>query len=487
MLNIKRQAGFIAAVVPYLIAGGVAVAITAAGSLISNPGQSIQGLYFAGTGVTPSTNLTDTTNGGTYVHLSTTSAIPLSPQEQSSGWTSSPTGLNPPSVGQKNYGAGSFSFSASTLCQIPFGSVVSDSTGQYAYTAGPAYPSNDIPTIFGSNVAAQWINTGSTCNNAQGQPQFRTYMMSSPCQAGYTYNTSTKSCNLSNATSAIKPSDGICKMYRSGTSFLANATDPDCSDLNIAPYLTNGASTINLNDPQNPRRGSSVSIDTAGRVTITSQEPNANTNTNTTTTVVAAPSTSASGVSSLVVTGSMTTTTTGMGSLSTPASSSANSTGGLTASDLPKDYARQSDVQSTTAAVDRLNGTLTSATAPPDRPFDLTKFTDYTTGLEGVVKTFKDGLTQLPTNLFSYTLPVTLSAISCVPYTDFKIMDRQIIIDYCRWIELFRAYFGILLWLLTPFALYSIFLGAMGVYVQRGPEEAAPAPVDPNSGGSMRF
>lgn len=116
----------------------------------------------------------------------------------------------------------------------------------------------------------------------------------------------------------------------------------------------------------NPRRGSSVAIDTAGVLHYISQEPNVNSNTNTTTTVAAAPSTLRRVYLPCWLRSSMTTTTTGMGSLSTPVFASSNSTGGLTV-DLPKDYARQSDVQSTTAAVDRLNGTLTSATAPPDR------------------------------------------------------------------------------------------------------------------------
>ena len=467
MLNLKRfQYGFAAAVVPYLIIGGTAILTSAATGLMSNTGSKVTGVYLndGSTSPPPVTNLMDQTVGGTYIHLDTSIPLPLSIAESSAGWTSTGTTLTAPPVGNKHYNPGSYSFSASTLCNIPVGSVVTDSTGQYAYTGGGAYPDSTVPTLFTSDTVSAWTNTGSTCNNFQGVPQYRTYIMSSPCGSGYAYNTSTKICALSDSSKAVKPSDGVCKILRSGNSFVANPKDPDCSDPNITPYFTGSNGTFNIVDSNNPRRGAIVAIDSSSRITVTSQTPNTDSSTNTTHTVVAAPATSNGGIAAINVIGAQTTTTTGAGVLTSVAS---NSTGSTPAIDFPKDYARQSDVMSTTSAVNSVKASIDSLNTPPSEPFDQTKITTFTGKLSEAVTTLTNNAADLPKNILSYSLPLTLNVIACTPYTDFKLLGRTIVIDYCRFIELARAAFGILLYLLTPFVLYSIFLGAMGVYVSR--------------------
>lgn len=456
------------AILGYLVTPtGFAIATTAA-LLV---GQSVMGLSFSN----------EDNSGSAYIHLDTTKNIPLSPQESSAGFTSVSNGIKPPATLPRYYAyttsaIPSMPTGAGTLCTLFHTPTAASNNAQYQSVLASEWGDGAISPIASNaqslNYASGWTTTGGTCRSAGTGPNDSLYLVqTSPCPYASIVNGSNNCVpsDLSVTSNVRKPADSICKVFRNGNTFTVSPNDPDCSDPAISPTFSNSNGTLSIVDTSNPRRFASVSLDSAGRATVISQVPvlNSDTNTKTTATVEAV---AANGVAAgHQVTGQKTETAIGTGTNATTAPTGVSVT--LPKIEFPENLAKTADVNAVKDAVVALN-------APPSQEFDPLKFTAYTDKISALTTTFTNQVTQIPTNLFSFNLPISLGTVACEPYNGFSLMGQTITLDFCRWIELFRTYFGILLYMLTPFVIYSILLSTFGVYVHKGDDSTKDVPND---------
>lgn len=376
--------------------------------------------------------------------LDNTKPVPLSQVEVSSGFTSNTTSIIPPSSGLKNYKSGSHVFGAATMCDVPIGGIVTDPTGQYAYTATlkpSAGVSGPVPSLSFSDSASGWANSANSCGSA-GSFGATIYLMSSPCTTGYVYNTTTKVCNVSNAAIVNTPADGICKIIRKGNAFLTPSTDPDCKSPSITPIFTNSNGTLTIVDPERPREVQTISIDTAGRITASQQRPIENSNFNNVDTVIMGNVVNTSGTSSINTIGATSTINTGLGTGSV-ANTNTNTSSGNTTIDIPSNLAKTEDVNKITSAL-----TTDPGVSPPPLP----------DGLDNIISSLKDEahITTIP-SIFSFSPPLLTS--QSIPDISMPLGKDTVSFNIEVWASYIRDFMGILLYLFTPWTILQIFRG----------------------------
>jgi hypothetical protein len=107
------------------------------------------------------------------------------------------------------------------------------------------------------------------------------------CAAGYTYNTTSAACSLSNAALVMKPSDGACGIKRSGNTFSEDPQDPDCG---TGKPATVSISSNQITQTKSDGSSKTVTINPDGSTTATETRPDTATNTTqVNTTNIAAP------------------------------------------------------------------------------------------------------------------------------------------------------------------------------------------------------
>lgn len=451
------------AIVPYLMSpSGVFTSILGSSLLF--------GFTTVGVMLNNQDSLPTSSSQGTYVHLDTTKNMPLSQQEQSAGWTSSTTGLLPPSGLSRYfpYGSSTLPTMGSGVCDImdnPVGyqnSLYRSISGLDWSAYSNAGSSASIPmgqSYVKLNYDSYWRTTGTMCKSTSTTQGYdRLYIvLDSPCPYGSYPAANNTTCTPRDATITTKlqkPSDGVCKVVRNGSTFSVSTNDPDCSDNALNPLITNGGGTFNIVDSSDARKGVSMSIDASNRVTISSQKPNAD-NTNTVNTVVLATTTTTNqnGVASssnYQPVGQLTQTTTGNGILSTvaPTTSSGNSTVNI---NLPDNLAKTEDVNAVKQSVDAVKDVLTTDPLISN-PVDSASITNTINDLKN-----KATISTIP-SIFSFSPPILSD--HQLPDLSLK-LSNTVTVHYNidSWASYIRSLLGILFYLFTPFIIFNIFRG----------------------------
>lgn len=74
--------------------------------------------------------------------------------------------------------------------------------------------------------SGKYSQNGSACTDYAGQ--------STGCSAGYTFNTSTSTCNLTDATAVKKPANWPCEVLRTSTGLQVDKSNTNCDGVNLA-------------------------------------------------------------------------------------------------------------------------------------------------------------------------------------------------------------------------------------------------------------
>jgi hypothetical protein len=178
---------------------------------------------------------------------------------------------------------------------------------------------------------------------------------STTCPSGYTSNGTT--CNLTNASAVIKPTDGHCNVVRSGNSFSYDPNDPDCTAAG-APVVSSGTVT----QTSNSAGGGSVSENSStGAITVNSNNNNNSNNTTTNNTTILD--------NTGRVTGTNQTTTQGQGTGATTTQSTSSGSGqSVDVSNL----ATHADVNGVASAINTMASKMCGGVGQPACKLDET-------------------------------------------------------------------------------------------------------------------
>lgn len=268
------------------------------------------------------------------------------------------------------------------------------------------------------------------------------------CAVGY----GGANCTLQNVTNIVLPQDGVCQILRSGNAFSVDNRDPDCTPKSgqsnpLPTFIGTGNGTLSfISKPDSNGRPSVATIDVKnGQTDLVIAIPNITTPTYTNNTVSAAVPNATTGAA--VVTTVTQTNTTGVGAGA--AVSNPVTTGDVKVEvDLPPNLAKTEDVVAVKNAIDELK------VAPSD-PFNPNPGTIVPDVTEAVKSTVGDG-SSLP-SIFSFSpmLPGSVNAPNIV----FQLVGQPVNMDISAWIGYIRNFLGVLLYVLTPFTIFSIISG----------------------------
>lgn len=123
----------------------------------------------------------------------------------------------------------------------------------------------------GTHPAPSGWSFQSTCVRPGASGSWAFFIIGGICPSGYTWNSGTGMCELSNANAVMKPTDGKCTIKRNGNSFSGDTRDPDCSS---NPGVVVSGDTVTVS----PKNGSSENVrykfEPAGTGSITISKPN---------------------------------------------------------------------------------------------------------------------------------------------------------------------------------------------------------------------
>lgn len=281
-----------------------------------------------------------------------------------------------------------------------------------------------------------------------GGLQYAIWVQSNRCALGY----SGTGCTLANSSQVLLPKDGTCQIGRSGNVYSLTNQDPDCTPQagksSPVPVITNNGGTVSfISKPDVNGKPSILTVDSSnGATTITAAIPNVSTPTYTNSIVKSTAIDPVTGKTT--VTTVTTTTTTGVGPEASVVVAGGGGSSPVTV-DIPSNLAKTEDINKTTEAVKDL------AKAPVD-PFQRDPNIPDAPSLDPVTSAVGTGDSLPSIFTFGPTFPPSVEP----PPISFKINGQVVVLDVSAWVARIRNYLGILIYVLTPFILFSIVVGA---------------------------
>ncbi|GBG15200.1 uncharacterized protein NMK_2803, partial [Novimethylophilus kurashikiensis] len=257
-----------------------------------------------------------------------------------------------------------------------------------------------------------------------------------------------QTCTLTNAAQVARPADGICTIARSGTSYTADAADPDCA----ANTKTTVASPKVTNQDAGGKQ--EVTANSDGSTTITTNIYNYNNNTTTTTVINYDSSGKVTGVNGQTTQGIGTA-----GSTSSPAPAATDTS----------NLATHSDVNGVTSAINAAASTAHTDATDIKGKLNVDGTTgngDQTYGQQAahIPSTYvvdqinntqsdeTEGMFQEVANLLTPFIP---TPGSCTPWTG-QILTRSFSFNWCPYIEMIMQVIGWITALLSIFQVFRI-------------------------------
>lgn len=303
---------------------------------------------------------------------------PKTPLDTPSGWTAPvppsveptpPSTTSSPWAAYPNVPAADYSNCSSAAGWTPGQIYYEPGTGRGVTVVSNGSP-NTYPVPNGFSFSFTCFGAGFSAGIAHSN---------SACPAGYTRSGGT--CNLTNAATVPKPSDGKCTIKRDGNSFTGDTRDPDCS---VNPGVTVSGSEVTVSPKPTGTENVRYKFEADGSGTVTHSVPGTDGTTTQRTVQFGAPNPS---TGDSLVTGTREAKFTGTGSLQNPSAQG----------ELPTDYNRETTQQSILAELKKdrkidetgtpTDGALTDQKAQFDSESDARK-----SAMEGIANVTNLGL-----------------------------------------------------------------------------------------------
>jgi len=273
------------------------------------------------------------------------------------------------------------------------------------------------------------------------------------CPSGYTFNSSTGSCTLTDASQAQKPKDNKCVVIRSGNTFVIDPKDPDCASSSLPPNVNIQPNTITATSADG-KTTVVVKIDpSTGVSTLEETRARADgSNKSDVLTLAASAPDGSTGVST--ITGLKSSVVEGTGVLAGNLSGDGQ--------DFPTDYNRETTQLEISDKLTSIDDSLNPDEDPPDTSFSDAK-ADYDQKADDHKGVFDDIGAKGQGDeggLLSWSwFPELPSAAAC---TDAHVTiggaDR-VFTGWCDTISMLRDMMGYVLYVLTAFGLFAIVTG----------------------------
>ncbi len=403
----------LAAGVPLAIGGGIALGVIGAAILIDNAVSE------------------SSTSANSAITINLNPKVPLvTPAGWTAGTSVSPQPTPPSST------ASTFKYNVAT--GIPNQASYSFNTVQEAANLFISYNNQNN----GQNFTLDTVTATGFTYHAAGPVSQYSYPMTVICPVGYT--ASGANCNVSSASSVIKPVMGIQQIVRTGNNF---AVDPQINPTDKLPTSIVNTTTNSVTVNDSAGNSTTVTLATDGTATITQNQAQADGTSKQTIVKMSSPNATTGNTE---VTGVSQQTVAGTGSLAgtTPVSGGSGPT--LDISSLNKEATQQGIKTELTAIKDALNCTnceLPTSTTESDTADLLAEQAKVTGMLDNAVSDMA-GFHNLGWSTWVPTFPSS----TCSPLTG-TVAGKTVSWDFCPYVAKLNELIG---WLLALFGAWTI-------------------------------